>query len=283
MKKISKEAKRRYDERIKEYKLHIAVINVTCKELDTRIKSKPEEVNYERLKLANENLNLLSYNILMNSLSLSSLGIRNEGFLNEARKCCYKSIISLEEIVTPYVDSPFSDYEEGLLSIHSYSDEERHELVCRLGYSIDSVKQGFGENSKWRWSFVELEGRFAAVTKNLINMKTFIAQLDPRVEGYSKRLAHLNLAQRLLQQTADRYREKYELSSLNLEDMRKALVFLSALKRIHILLGEVEKSEVVKKKIDVWKMKLESDQLRLEQASRKAKVSRASEKKGARK
>ncbi len=283
MKKISKEAKRRYDDRIKEYRVKIEEVSSICKELDTTIKSKPEEVNYERLKLSDENLNLLSYYILMNSLSVSLLGIRNEGFLNEARKCCYKSIISLEEIVTPYVDSPFSDYEAGLQSIDRYLDKDRYKLVCRLGYSIDSVKQGFGENSKWRWSFVELEGRFAAVTKNLINMKTFIAQLDPRVEGYSKRLAHLNLTQRLLQQTADRYREKYELSSLNLEDMRKALVFLSALKRIHILLGEVEKAEVVKKKIDVWKTKLESDQLRLEKASLKAKVSRAPAKKGARK
>lgn len=283
MKKISKEAKRRYDERIKEYKLHIAAINSICKELDTKIKSKPKDVNYEKLKLANENLNQLSYYILMNSLSLSLLGIKNEGFLNEARKCCYKSIISLEEIVTPYVDSPFSDYEEGLLSIHDYSDENRYELARRLGYSIDSVKQGFGQNSKWRWSFVDLEGRFVAVSKNLINMKTFIAQLDPRVEGYSKRLAHLNLVQRLLQQTADRYREKYELSSLNLEDMRKALIFLSALKRLHSLLGEVEKAEVVKKKIDVWKTKLESDQLRLEQASKKARVHRTSAKRDARK
>lgn len=283
MKKISKEAKRRYDDRIKEYRAKIEEISSICKELDTTIKTKPEEVNYERLKLSNENLNLLSYYLLMNSLSVSLLGIRNDGFLNEARKCCYKSIISLEEIVTPYVDSPFSDYEEGLQSIDRYLDKDRYKLICRLGYSIDSVKQGFGENSKWRWSFVELEGRFAAVTKNLINMKTFIAQLDPRVEGYSKRLAHLNLSQRLLQQTADRYREKYELSSLNLEDMRKALVFLSALKRIHILLGEVEKAEVVKKKIDVWKTKLESDQLRLEKASLKARVSRAPVKKGARK
>jgi len=283
MKKISKEAKRKYNDRIKEYKARIEEINSICKKLDTTIKLEPEEVNYERLKLTNENLNLLSYYILMNSLSLSLLGIKNEGFLNEARKCCYKSIISLEKIVTPYVDSPFSDYEKGLLSVHDYSDEDRYELVSRLGYSIDSVKQGFGENSKWRWSFVDLEGRFVAVAKNLINMKTFIAQLDPRIEGYSKRLAHLNLVQRLLQQTADRYREKYELSSLNLEDMRKALIFLSALKRLHSLLGEVEKAEVIKKKIDVWKTKLESDQLRLEQASRKAMVHRTTARKDARK
>ena len=76
MKKISKEAKLRYNDRIKDYKTIIEAINSICKELEAKIKLKPEEVNYERLKLSNENLNLLSYYILMNSLSLSLLGIK---------------------------------------------------------------------------------------------------------------------------------------------------------------------------------------------------------------
>ena len=56
----------------------------------------------------------------MNSLSLSFLGVKNEAFLNEARKCIYKALIYLEEIVSPIIDAPFSDYEQGL------------ETICRL-------------------------------------------------------------------------------------------------------------------------------------------------------
>jgi hypothetical protein len=36
----------------------------------------------------------------------------------------------------------------------------------------------------------------AVVAKNLLNLKTFLAQLDPRVPGYSERLAHIKLAKR---------------------------------------------------------------------------------------
>jgi hypothetical protein len=89
-------------------------------------------------------------------------------------------------------------------------------------------------------------------------------QLDPRIEGYSERLAHLQLVKKLLQQSADRYREKYELSTMRLDDIKKAILFLAAMKRLHTLLGEVEEAEVVKKKMEIWKTKMEDDQKKQE-------------------
>lgn len=272
MKKISPEAKRRYAEKIKEYRNRIEAIAAHAGQLELRMKSEPETAGYRRLELADENLNQVSYYLLMNSLSVSLLGVKNEGFLNEARKCCYKSVICLEEVVSASVDAPFNEYSEGLERIGSFSDLLRYRLVRKIGFSIDAVKEEYGQNSKWKWSFVELEGRFAAVTKNLINLRTALTQMDPRVEGYISRVQHLDLARKLLQQTADRYREKYELSSLNLEDMRQAINFLSALRRLHILLGEVEQAEVLKKKIEIWKTKMETDQQKLENASRMEKL-----------
>ena len=44
-------------------------------------------------------------------------GEANEALLNDARKCLYKSIIYLEDIVSNYVDCPFSDYEDGVYSV----------------------------------------------------------------------------------------------------------------------------------------------------------------------
>ncbi|GAH58249.1 unnamed protein product, partial [marine sediment metagenome] len=114
------------------------------------------------------------------------------------------------------------------------------------------------------------------VTKNLINLKTFTANLDPRIEGYSERLAHLNLTKRLLQQASDRYREKYELSTHRLDDIKRAISFLSALRRLHILLGESDQVEDIKKKIDIWRAKMEADQKKREQESRMEKLKKKS-------
>lgn len=272
MGKISAEAKRRYFERIKEYKGAIDTILQRETSLVQSMKGDDKGADYKRLTLADENLNLVSYHVLMNALSVALLGVKNEAFLNDARKGCYKSIIYLEEAVTPYIDVPFSDYEDHLARISDVDDEKRYGLIRKLGYSIQAVVDEFGENSKWKWSFVEIEGRYATVTKNLLNLKTFVAGMDPRVPGYDTRIAHVNLAKRLLQQAADRYRQKYELSTLRMDDFRLAISYLSALRRIHIVLGESEDADELRKKIEIWRAKMETDSRKREQTVREDKV-----------
>jgi hypothetical protein len=289
MEKISSEARKRYADRIKEYKERIDEITDENRELEEQIaktnKSQGltsgqyrgdqftdldalEEVNSIRFELADKYLDIVSYFNLMNALSLSLLGIKNESFLNDGRKSCYKSIIYMEEIVSPYIDAAFSDYQQGVESLKRFDDKSKYRFLCKLGFAIDSIVEGFGSGSKWKWSFVELQGRYAVIAKNLLNLKTFIMQLDPRVEGYSERLAHVQLIKRILQQSADRYREKYELSTMRLDDIKKAILFLAAMKRLHTLLGEVEESEVVKKKMEIWKTKMEDDQKKQEMAQK---------------
>jgi hypothetical protein len=269
VKKPSEEAKKRYAEYVKDYKLAIDAALAKEKNLKAVVDSGVGGANYQRLAMADDNLNIVSNYILMNSLSVSFLGVKNENFLNEARKCLYKTIIYLEEVLTTFIDVPFSDYEEGLSTVDAFSDESRYNLVRKLGFSIDSIRDGFGENTKWKWSFVELDGRFAALAKNFLNLKTFLAKMDPREEGYSARMAHLSLTKELLQQAADKYREKYELSTQRLDDMKLAVNYLSALRRLNIILGETEQAEVVKKKIEIWKAKMEADLKKIDAASRR--------------
>lgn len=260
MGKISSEAKQRYSEKVKQYKQSAEAILEREKNLLGLLRSEGTNAAYKRLTLVDERLNLASYYVLLNRLSLSLLGVKNEAFLNDARKSCYQSVIYLEEVVSDFVDAPFSDYSEYLEQIEEFEDEKRYRMVRKLGFTIQSVEDEFGENSKWRWSFVELEGRFATVAKNLINMKTVLAGLDPRVEGYQARVAHLDLVKYLLQRAADRYREKYEISTLRVDDFKQGIAFLQALRRIHTLLGENQNAEVVKRKIDVWRSKMETDE-----------------------
>ncbi len=262
MGKISREGKKYYFEKIKEYKDAIEEMMRREKNLLTVISKDENGAEYKKLLLSDEVVNRISYYILMNNLSITILGVKNDSFLNDARKDSYKSIIYLEEVVTGYVDVPFSEYEEQLSKIDGFEDERRYALIRKLGYSLKTLQDSYGENSKWKWSFVELEARFATVTKNFINLKTVIAGMDPRVPGYEVRLAHLNLAKQLLQQSADRYRQKYELSTLRIDDFKLAINYLSALRRLHILLGESENSEKIKRKIDVWKTKMDDDEQR---------------------
>ena len=268
MKKPSEEARRRYAEYIQDYRNEIEAVLAKEKTLKEVAARGGTGASYQKLALADDNLNIVASYLLMSSLSLSFLGVKNETFLNEARKCIYKAIFYLEEVVTAYVDAPFSDYEQGLESITAFSDESRVNLVRKLGFTIDALEEGFGENSKWKWSFVELEGRFTAVARNLLNLKTLIAGMDPRVAGYSARLSHLSLVRELLQQAADRYRQKYETGNLRADDIKAGINFLLALRRLHVVLGEAEQAEVVRKKAEIWKGKMEDD-LRKAELARK--------------
>ncbi|TFG63384.1 MAG: hypothetical protein E4H36_05725 [Spirochaetales bacterium] len=259
MGKISVEAKKRYFERITEYKNVIEDIQRREKSLILVIQTDETGAEYKKLILADEVLNRVSFYVLMNELSMVLLGIKNENYLNDARKDIYKSLIYLEEVVTNYIDVPFSDYEKNLENIEGFGEDKRYLLIQKLGYSIQALEESFGENSKWRWSFVELEGRYATIAKNFINLKTFVGGMDPRVDGYEIRMAHIILVKRILQQSADRYREKYELSTKRLDDFKLAISYLAALKRLHMILGEMDEIDVIKKKIDVWKARLEDD------------------------
>jgi hypothetical protein len=269
MKKPSDEARRRYAEYSKDYKNAIEAILEKEKKLKEIIAKGGGGASLLRIALAEDNLDIVANLLLMSSLSMSFLGVKNETYLNDARKCVYKAIIYLEEIVSGLVDAPFSDYEQGLESIASVTDEARYNLVRKLGFTIDSIEEGFGEGTKWKWSFVELEGRYAAVAKNLLNLKTFVSGMDPRSEGYSARLAHLGICKELLQLAADRYREKYELSTMRIDDIKAGINFLAAARRLHIVLGEADHADGIKKKAEVWRTKMENDLKKAEESPKR--------------
>ena len=268
MAKISNEAKRRYSERIIEYKTTVEKLLQQERAVLDSFGDDPGSVPYKKLGLAEKMINLVSYYVLMNSTSAFLLGVKNEAYLNSARKACYKGIIYLEDTLSSLIDAPFSDYEEKLAAIEKYEDPRRYALLRKLGFSVQAVEDGFGENSKWKWAFVELEGRFATVAKNFLDLKNLLSGMDPRSPGYEARTGHLKMAKELLQQAADKYRQKYELSTNRLDDFKLAILYLSGLRRLHVVLGEAGEAQDLKKKIDIWRAKMEADLKKLDQRAK---------------
>ena len=266
--RVSEEGRQRYAERIEEYESVVSELAVREERQQGRIVDTDPEAGIIRLGLASSNLTRLSYYVLMNSLSVTLLGVKNEVYLGEARKCCANSLRCLEEIVSAFIDAPFSDYEDGVMSVERVGGRDKYRLLTRLGYSIDVVEESYGATSKMKWSFVELKGRFAAVAKNFINLKTVISRLEPSEEGYADLAEHIELTKRQLQTAADSYRRRYELSPAGLDDMRFAIRFLNALRRLHHALDEAEDRDAVARRIEVWSTKLEDDIRKSRQDSR---------------
>jgi len=258
--KINEEARKKYFEIIAPYKKIISGINDKERRLEAVINSNKTGEPYKRLTLINYNLTVVSYEILMNALSVSLLGIKNETILNDARKTCYKTVINLERVFTSLLDVPFTDYEDALKAIASFPELKRYELIRKTGLSITFVKESFGENSRWKWSFVELEARLATVAKNSLNLKTLLQGMDLRSEGHRERIEFFNLTRKMLQKAADEYRLKYEVSTNRMDDFQIAINYLGALRRLSVLLGRQKESIILKRKIELWKDKMEKDQ-----------------------
>ena len=259
MAKITEEDRHKYAEKIKPYKTMIDSLLANEEKVLELIKTDSEGAALRRLELSEEMISLTANYMILSGISLAMLKLRSEEALNEGRKSLYKAVIYLEEVVSPFIDVPFSDYEERLAEIDVVDAKKRYGLVRRMGLALQLLENAYGDNTKWRWTFVELEGRFATVAKNLMNLKTAVVNTDPSSPDYEPTMYHLRMMKKLLLQAADRYREKYELSTNRIDDFKMGIHFLNSLRRINALLGERESAETLKKKIEIWSAKLEKD------------------------
>jgi len=269
MAKTSDSDRQMYHEKVKIYVSMTRALLDTEKKLSVEARKNTPQAPLQKLTLSDEMLNLASYYIAINGMSQAVLKNKNEEALNDARKSLYKAVIYLEEVVSNLIDAPFSDYEDKVAAIESYNPSRRFNLICKMGLAIDMLEQAYGDNSKWRWTFVEIEGRFAAVAKNIIDLKNVYVNASPGAEFYDATVYHLRLIKKLLALSADRYREKYELSTGQTLDFKTGINFLAALRRMHIVLAENEESQEIKKKLTIWTTKLETDLKKQEEAKKK--------------
>jgi hypothetical protein len=210
--------------------------------------------------LSDEMLNLASYYLAFNNLSLTILKSRNEEALGEARKTVYKAVIYLESNVTGKISAPYSEYEEHTKGLAAVVDAQaRFNMVKKLGFAIDFLEEAYGNNSKWKWSFVELRGRFAAVAKNMLEMSSLMADLDPRAEAYGPTMCHLAVVKRLFADVSVQYRDRHNLFSKRVEDLQTAQYFLDALRYLHVMLGESAEAEELKKQYDLFAAKISGE------------------------
>jgi len=272
MAKITEIERTKFVEKINIYRSSVQAILKQEQEIISIVKKGHSDFGVKQLELAELMLNLSSNYILMNNLSLSILGQKNEEMLNDSRKALYKSIIYVEGVVGNIVDAPFADYEPQLRMIDTITPEQRYLLVRKMGLAIQLMENAYGDNTKWKWAFVEMEGRYSTVAKNIINLRDYFIYADPGSPHYEATIFHLRLVKKLLAQAADRYREKYELSTNRIDDFKMGITFLSALKRLNILTGDQLDAEIAKKKLEIGSNKLAADMLKQEKTYSGKKV-----------
>ena len=101
---------KKYNECVKVYEAEIKDFLAKESEILTDCRKDPNTAACKLFDLSNSELDVCSKYLIINGISVSVLGIKNEAALGEARKTVLKSIIYIENIVTGKVNVPFSDY-----------------------------------------------------------------------------------------------------------------------------------------------------------------------------
>lgn len=261
MAKITNEDRELFKKESKQYEDLIKAELDKEKEMLTTMKGDAVGVEYKKLILAEQMIYIATLYNAINTASVKILEVKNNDALNEGRKILYKALIYLEEVVTNIVNVAPSEISDKMEAIANTPLEKRYFLVRKLGLAIQMIIDAFGDNSKWKWSFVELEGRFAVVAKNLYDFKNYVkAYFDPGDADNENSILYMRLIKTLLDKSANAYRDKYELSSRRLDDMKNAINFLLARRRVSVALSESEDAEELKKKAQTWKEKMDADQ-----------------------
>lgn len=261
MAKVDSESREEFNAEADHYKKRINESLEKEKSMLTVMKNDSVGIEYKKLILAEEMIYIATLYTAINGSSMKILQIKNNDALNDARKTLYKAIIYLEEIVTNSINVAYSELSDKMEAIANTPIQKRYQLVQKLGLAIQMVIDGFGDNSKWKWSFVELQGRYAVVAKNLLDMKAAVKDyFDPNAPNYEPTVLYVRLVKKLIDDSATAYRDRYELSTRRIDDINAGINFLLASRRIAVALGSSDEAEEIKKKAITWKKLMEADQ-----------------------
>ncbi len=256
---VSKAEKAAYNDEIKDIKREVEQTKKAINETIGKKKKHPAIANYYNLELASREMDAIENFIKMNDLSVEMLNLKNSNFLENARKEFYKVLQYLEEIVGNQIDRSLKENDEYLATIKEVNPQQILNFIQRMHRILADLIKNFGQDTKWKWSFVEWQARAAVITKNITSFSEVARYRDPRTEFFYVRRDLMQLCKDSLTEAARQFRTKYEMAGKARDDLKSSISYLAALRKIHVLFGEDTDATKLKNIIDAAKMALEAD------------------------
>jgi len=195
----------------------------------------------------------------MNDLSETMLNIKNNSFLDLAKKLIAKIFSELDQVVTMRQGETINFNAKHLAKIRRFDPRKRANLLKHTRRSIDRLVKSYGENTKWKWSFPELYKKLAIVAKNIVDYREKQRMRDPREEFFYDRDNLLELTKEYLMNASDRSRNKYELGGKSSNDLVAAIKLLEDLRKICMVMGDSDLASKSQAGIEAYKARLEKE------------------------
>ena len=220
---------------------------------------KNEIEEYYRIVISNEFLELVGISCEMSGVTEKYLKRRGDEYLNEGRKAYFRALIELEKVVGDGILTSLNENKEIVGKIRAMNPKRTLILMRKLDQMLEKLEKGYGEQSKYKWSFVDMRGRYVVIFKNILNYRELLVN-DPRKEYYVENVQLIEMFQVYMQRVSERFRDKYLLATKELSDIKRAIDIQSVLKIFMGFMGLREEAELNQKTIDSWKQILEKEE-----------------------
>lgn len=270
-KKFSAEDKLNYQSEIKDLKSKLAEKREGVARLEKEMAKESEDLkNYYHIAISSEHLDCVDISCEMSKVSEKYMKKKNDDFLNDSRRTYYKALSEIEDKVTDrFVDTLLHENRGKLATIKFLDPMRVLRLVNKFKSRLDIIIHGFGENSKYKWGFIEMEARYIIIFKNLLDYRRLQINQPGKDPFYPENVQLFNLIKVMLQQVSHKMREKYMIGTKEVVDIKAAINLQEALRKITAVLGTEEECETAKSTIESWKKMLEKEEERKKAVEKK--------------
>ncbi len=247
---VSSEQRKLFQEKISPYKKQVDEQKKEINSIRSLMKASENIRLYLSLKIAAIEIARCNTLVLMSNLSEKIQGVKNNAYLNDARKYLSNLITDMLNLFGKHMDSGFTENEETLEQISQFRPSHKLRLLQEFHIVVENIKHALGENSKWRWSFPDMYYRLTVLAKNINDFRLMGEVKDPEHSDYEALQDYLYFFLDKAQYTAHEFRSRYELSTQEVGDLQKIRDIFELQKKVYIWTGNHPEKERVQTSLD---------------------------------
>ncbi len=255
---VTKEQKKVFADKIRHYKTALEDLKKEATTIKSVGRGNADLDPYVQVRMAILGLQRASTMVLMSRLSMEIQGLKNDAYLNDARKEISNILNDLIKSIGDDLDAGLTENKENLERISLLTPRQRLRLLEGFRRVTNDVKETLGANNKWRWSFPDLHYKTAQLAKSIFDFKEYGGAKDPSEEFYRDREEYVNLMIDELQLAAQEYRSKYELSTKEVSDLQIIQRIFETLIMVYGVTGNQGEIPRAKTSLDAINEKIES-------------------------
>ncbi|MEQ9363386.1 MAG: hypothetical protein RIF32_04030 [Leptospirales bacterium] len=255
---VSKEQKYLYNEKVRVYKSQAEDLKkeiATVKGAGRRNQKLDPYLQVRAGVLGIQRANTL---VQMSRLSQQIQNIKNDTFLNDARKELSSRMTDLLKVVGDDLDGTLTDNLERLEGLSEMTPAQKLHLMVGFKEAVENVRHAMGETSKWRWNFPDMYLKLVKLTRNLLDFKRYERTKDPNDENYRPLQEYMRFMMEESQKAAQEYRSKYELSTNEVTDLQVIEKIFEMQKKVYLFTGQKDELRKATIALDNNKEKIEA-------------------------